>query len=123
MSVDPTLADPTFHCFWENLSDRAFAVVTNEAAGIAAGLRTHASWAPLNCDLASEKWAAAFRAAGVPTRIVHGHYWPEADEASEPPSLTDHVWLLIEGAIFDPTAGQFGPPIESRHYKLVGSAE
>ena len=119
--ADPTVAEPTFHCFWEDLSPRAFAVVEREAAGIAARLRAHAPWAPLNCDLASAAWARAFRAAGVPVAVVSGHYWPEAEAGIEPPSLTDHTWLVVDGALFDPTAGQFARPIRARHYHRAGT--
>ena len=33
-----------------------------------------------------------------------------------PPGVSDHVWLTINGSIFDPTAGQFKGPIKLSHY-------
>lgn len=122
VSLDPTVDDPLFHCFWEALSERAQVVVAREADQIAAKLRAHAFWAPLSCTLASEQWAAAFRAEGVPTRMVYGHYWPGAREDLEPPASSDHAWLVVDGAIFDPTAGQFGDQIKVRHYHEAGAS-
>lgn len=123
MSLDPTLDDPLFHCFWDALSERAQVVVAREAAGIAADLRARGPWGPLNCDDASHEWARVFRAAGVPAQVVSGNYWPDFDEINEPPTSTDHVWLLVDGFIFDPTAGQFGDNIiEVRHYHEGGSS-
>lgn len=111
--------DPLNEIFWVSLSDRAAACVDENAERIFQELRAHADWAVLNCDLASEKWLQAFQAAGVDAVLAGGNYNPSYDDAVAHPGNTDHTWLLVEGRIFDPTAGQFahlGRIEESNYY-------
>jgi hypothetical protein len=117
-------ADPLVHCFWEDLSPRARAVVEVSAAPIAAALTARAWWAIRNCDLACAAWARAFRAAGVPVKVMSGNYYLGDDAEAraaigELPTASEHTWLLVDGAIFDPTAGQFltSGPIRPEGYR------
>lgn len=73
----------------------------------------------VDCGLASYLWGRVFRQHFPPAQIdyISGSYLggidPEVRQAvirgSCPPGVTEHVWLEIEGRIFDPTAGQFSP--------------
>ena len=115
------ILEPTLWFAWENISDRALAVVSRRAPEIMAALRKEAWWATTNCNLASSAWYDAFASAGVPVEAWGGDYWPdwEHDESDglEPPSMSEHVWLRVDGAIFDPTAGQFDGVIDFGAYR------
>lgn len=110
-----TAIDPFF---WEELSPAAQRVVEREACRIFDELAAHAAWAPLNCDLAANRWLAAFRAAGIAAELRSGNYNPAFDRRAEHPLSSDHVWLRVEGKLFDPTAGQFAGsgPIQAQFY-------
>lgn len=74
---------------------------------------------PQDCGHASYLWGQLFREKlpEVQIEYVSGSYLggldPEVREdvinGSSPPGATEHVWLQIDGLIFDPTAGQFSP--------------
>lgn len=96
--------------FWEELSPAVQHVVHNQAVRIFDELVAKADWAPLNCDMAAARWLATFRAAGIPAELCSGNYDPAHQSEVEHPLSSDHVWLRVEGKIFDPTAGQFNGP-------------
>ena len=105
-------SDPLVNFYWEALSPRAQVVVAAQAERIAAALRAQGEWMIRNCDEASARWARAFRAAGVPVRIVHGAYYLGEDAQAleaigELPLSSDHTWLQVDGFLVDPTASQF----------------
>ena len=102
--------------FFERLTAAAAAVVEANAVRIRAKLEVHAAWAPLNCDLASAAWTRAFAAAGVPVSLRHGSYDPAHTDGVVHPASSEHTWLRVAGRLFDPTAGQFGSPINPAAY-------
>lgn len=108
-------ADPLRHFFWEELTPRAAAVVATEAARIYAELEQLGFWGPTNCGEACARWTAAFAAAGVPVEQIEGNYFPgDADVLLDLPTSSEHVWLLVDGHLVDPTAGQFLGPSTDR---------
>lgn len=119
MAIRPT--DPLVHVYWEQLTPRAQRVVTANAHFIYDALRNRAWWAPQNCTMACRLWAQAFSSARVPVQELSGNYWPESEEETglEPPLGSDHVWLVVDGFLFDPTAGQFTRPIERHFYRAA----
>lgn len=116
MTSDARLNRAVAGMYWETLSRRALAVVEGEVVRIYDELAAHAPWAPLNCDLASAAWVRAFGAAGVPVSLRHGNYDPDHIDGTEHAGSTDHTWLIVDRHLFDPTAAQFGSPIERGAY-------
>lgn len=115
--------DPLFHCFWDRLTPRAQTVVAASAVPIMAKLRATSPYAPLDCGLASSAWARAFRRAGVPVKVIDGNFYRGRGEGLLSwPSSSDHVWLMVDGFLFDPTAGQFAAagPIRLAYYHDSG---
>ena len=107
------------HCFWEDLSPRAFAVVRSQNEVIYERLRKAGPWGPTNCDLACAVWRKAFSAAGVPVKLVSGNYYPtDGVGLLDWPTSSDHTWLIVDGAIFDPTASQFSHSIKPAYYRV-----
>ena len=73
---------------------------------------------PGDCSEASLAWGALIdRETDRDVQYVFGDYLGYLDEetqraiyqGSSAPGLAEHVWLEIDGAIFDPTAGQYSP--------------
>lgn len=110
------------HFFWEDITDRALAVVNEKVDSINARLRADGARVPTDCGLACEAWVRAFRTAGVPVRQVEGNYYRGSGRGlAEWPTSSDHVWLIVDGFLFDPTASQFADgrhPIEPRWYRV-----
>lgn len=74
---------------------------------------------PQDCGHASFLWGRLLRQKLPEAKIeyVSGSYLggleqqirEDISNGSYPPGITEHVWLQIDGKIFDPTAGQFSP--------------
>lgn len=105
---------------WEQLTPRARAVIDDAAERIYAELAAIADWGPTNCGEACERWKRAFAAAGVPVAVIEGNYDPGWDPNITSPASTEHVWLRVDGFLFDPTAFQFGADIDPGAYHPLG---
>jgi hypothetical protein len=103
--------------FWEELTPRAQNVVLENMGRIHQELSL-VPGGPTNCGEACSRWARAFQQAGIPVQQHTGNYHQHPVEGSYPTS-TDHVWLTVDGMLFDPTASQFSGqgPIEMEHYR------
>ena len=117
--------DPLVCFFWDTLTPRVQDVITLNAERIFDDLRGHAWWAVQNCDRACAVWAPYFASAGIPVYVVSGVYRADIDAQRDRPfdpdietRLADHVWLVVDGYIVDPTAIQFADsgPIETWRY-------
>jgi hypothetical protein len=115
-----TFKTATRNWFYENFgsgfSEQFLSVLEENAIPAYEDLLKIANWAPGNCDLASQKWKEIFDANGIESKIVDGHYNPEHEEHLPHPLSSDHVWLEVDGGIFDPSAGQFPGEISLEHY-------
>jgi hypothetical protein len=78
---------------------------------------SHSDAARYVCNLAAGAWARALSGQSVHVAIVYGA-WDNSEAYGEAPptpqdviddgdDLACHWWLELDGAIFDPTAGQF----------------
>jgi hypothetical protein len=111
--------NPLVQCFWEKLSPRAESVVHSQAQTVYERLRTAGSWGPGDGELACAVWRRALRAAGIAVSLVRGSYYPTAGAGlADWPASSEHVWLLVEGAIFDPAAGGLRHPIRPDYYRV-----
>jgi hypothetical protein len=118
-SANAGTVDPLVHFFWTRLTPRVQRVVKRNARAIYARLADRAAWAPLNCEFAAGEWAAAFTAAGVPVEVISGVYDASPSPFVEPTLSADHVWLVVDGELVDPTAAQFlryGPIRADRYF-------
>lgn len=116
----PAAVDPAIHHYWEDLSDKAYEVVEQNKGRIYQKLQQLGSWGAQSCGNACDLWQEAFVRTGVSVQQVDGNYHNQnAQEAGlvSYSTSSDHVWLLVDGEIFDPTAGQFGQNIAPHHYR------
>ena len=73
---------------------------------------------PKDCGEASDIWDKVFKKNGVASEQVIGYYSPDHEAGMSQMGSTDHVWLEVEGCVFDPTVGQFPGKIQLKNYWL-----
>ena len=74
------------------------------------------AWGPGNCDEATQVWKRIFDREGVQSQIVNGFYAPRHRAGRSHMSSAEHVWMEVEGGVFDPTAGQFAGNTSMKNY-------
>lgn len=118
--LDPLV---NFYAHWDQLSARARDAIIAHAPNIANALHAQGSYMIRNCNAACEMWLNVFDRQRIDAHMRGGHYWVRdqaEQDALDPPLSTDHVWLVVEGHIFDPTAAQFvkepGQQIDEKFY-------
>jgi len=102
----------------EGFSQSVLSVLEDNAVDVYNELQQKGSWCPGNCDMAARLWKQVFEDNGIGAEVVDGFYSDDHEEGQSHRLSSDHVWLEVEGGIFDPTAGQFGKDIQSSNYWL-----
>lgn len=111
--------DPQWTHFSEGLTDRAWDVIDTHAADV---FKKHEKF-PLDCGEVSSTWQKRFEKAGIPAKLVDGNFvggLKDMQGLTHLPTSTEHVWLEVDGGIFDPTASQYAnrvPEFKREHYK------
>lgn len=101
--------DATIDWYWSGLSDRALATIERHAVAMYDGSN--------DCGETVARWLPLFRAAGCDARSYDGNY--SETEQTFYPASTDHVWMVVDGHIVDPTASQFGTRIDPSYYRTI----
>ena len=99
-------------------SDRVLSVLEDNAMHAYEELMLLGSWGPRNCTEASEVWKKIFAENGIRAKIVNGFFEPGHPPGQAFRGSSDHVWLEVEGGVFDPTAAQFSSNISLADYWL-----
>ena len=109
--------------FYDNLDENILDVISKHAIPVFKHLHKKGDWAVQNCDMATDIWRKVLKKAGIQYKLQRGYYISDPRTLDDvkrgklsPPGSSDHVWLTIDGNIFDPTAGQFQGPIKLSHY-------
>lgn len=111
--------DPTWPHFADGLSERAWDVIDTNAGSV---FQQHEKW-PLSCGEVCQTWHGHFQRAGVDSRVVSGNFvggLEDEDRLAWLPTPTEHVWLEVDGGLFDPTASQYArkvPEFKRDHYR------
>jgi len=109
--------------FYHDLDENVLDVISNNAIPVYKRLLRYNEFSIRDCDMAARAWHKVLKKAGIQSQVRSGYYIdnPKTLKAVKkgelsPPGVSDHVWLTIDGNIFDPTAGQFKGPIKLNHY-------
>lgn len=105
--------------FCEDLDSELEEIVHAEEAEVWQEARKEGRWGPGDCGIVADIWAQVFlRRTRRRLTIISGQYLGHLDTNDRediiagrlsPPLSSDHVWLEINGVLFDPTASQFRP--------------
>jgi hypothetical protein len=102
----------------EGFSERVLGILEDNAINVYNELQGRGWWCPGNCDIAVQMWKRVFEDNDIDVRIIDGYYSEDHERGQSHRMSSDHVWLEIDGGIFDPTAGQFGKDIKLSNYWL-----
>ena len=97
-------------------SSRLLQVLEDNAVDVYRELLKLGSWGPGNCDSATQAWSRVFDHEGVQHEVVNGFYSPRHKAGQSHMSSAEHVWMEVEGGVFDPTAGQFPGKLFLKNY-------
>lgn len=97
-------------------SSHVLQVLEDNAVDVYRELLEFGTWGPGNCDEATQAWSRVFDHEGVQYKIVNGFYAPRHKAGRSHMSSAEHVWMEVEGGVFDPTAGQFKGRLSLNNY-------
>lgn len=97
-------------------SSHLLQVLEDHAVEVYRELLEMGAWGPGNCDEATQAWSRVFDREGVQYKIVNGFYAPRHKAGQSHMSSAEHVWMEVEGGVFDPTAGQFKGRLSLNNY-------
>lgn len=116
-----TFEKATSDWFYACLDDRDFpekALDVMETYAVEVYEKIYRTYNRSNCGVVSDMWRRLFKKHGIEAKIIEGFYNANHDIFTSHPLSTDHVWLEIDGCVFDPTAGQFEGHIDLNNYWL-----